>query len=225
MYLVMKARVPAINQKLLTIALTHRSYLNEHKTVKEHNERLEFLGDAVLELVTSQYIFEKYPDKPEGEMTALRSALVRTTTLAEVAEKLKLGDQLRLSRGEAASGGRENRALLANTFEAVLGALYLDQDLTAVREFLTTWLFPELATIVTKELYRDYKSTLQEEVQAEGQPSPVYEVVSEVGPDHDKQFTIRVMVGTRELAAGSGKSKQAGQQEAARRALEKLAKG
>lgn len=213
--------IPIKNKPLLTQALTHRSYLNEHKDVPQHNERLEFLGDAVLELAVSIALYHQFPDRPEGELTALRSALVRTTTLAQVATKLGLGEKLRLSRGEAASGGRTNPTLLANTFEAVIGALYLDQGLTAVVALLEKRLFPQIKDIVEKGLYKDFKSTLQEVVQAQGQPTPEYQVVHEEGPDHNKRFTVEVTVGQKTLATGVGKSKQEAQQQAAQLALEK----
>jgi len=214
--------LPLTNKKLLELALTHRSYLNENRSVKEHNERLEYLGDAVLELAVSRFLFDKFPNKPEGELTALRSALVRTTTLAMVAESLELGKKLRLSKGEAASGGRENQALLANTFEAVVGAIYLDSGFDKVVEFLGQKLFPQIDKIIENELYKDFKSTLQEKVQANGDSTPEYKVIGEVGPDHDKEFTIEVYVGKKRLAQGKGKSKQEAQQHAAQATLTKL---
>lgn len=208
------------NPSLLEEALTHRSYLNENNSVKTHNERLEFLGDAVLELAVSRFLFDRFPTKPEGELTAFRAALVRTTTLAQVSTKLKFGENLRLSKGEEMSGGRKNVSLLANTFEAVLGALYLDQGYDAVVAFLQSHLFPKIDQIIQKKLFKDYKSSLQEKVQAIGFESPVYEVVNEVGPDHDKVFTVVVHVNGEQKGTGEGKSKQAAQQEAAKNALE-----
>lgn len=210
------------NPNLLETALTHRSYLNENKAVKEHNERLEYLGDAVIELAVSEFLYHEYPNRPEGELTAIRSALVRTETLASVAEALGYGEKLKMSRGEIASGGRQNVALLANTFEAVIGALYLDQGFTVVVSFLQTHLYPKVKDIITKNLYKDFKSTLQENVQAKGQATPEYEVIDEVGPDHDKTFTVVVKVENQALAEGKGKSKQAAQQQAAANALEKM---
>lgn len=213
---------PFKDQKLLTEALTHRSYLNENKDSESHNERLEFLGDAVLELAVSQALYHKFPKKKEGELTALRAALVRTSTLASAAQKLGLGQTLLLSKGEEVSGGRTNPSLLANTFEACLGAIYLDQGFEAVVEFLNRHLFPQLTTIIDQKLFKDYKSTLQEIVQASGSNSPAYSVLSESGPDHDKIFTVAVLIDGQEIAAGKGKSKQTAQQSAARLALEKL---
>jgi ribonuclease-3 len=148
--------------------------------------------------------------------------MVRTTTLAMVAEKLGFGKKLRLSKGEAASGGRENQALLANTFEAVVGAIYIDSGFDAVVSFLKEELFPQIETIIEKELYKDFKSTLQERVQAFGDPTPSYRVVNEIGPDHDKEFTVEVYVRNKKLARGKGKSKQQAQQDAAQVALKTM---
>ncbi len=214
--------LPIKNPDLLEEALTHRSYLNENQTVKTHNERLEFLGDAVLELVVSEFLYHKFPDKPEGELTAYRAALVRTTTLASLALKLKLGEHLRLSKGEEFTGGRTNISLLANTFEAVIGAIYLDTGYDTAKKFIEKHLLPQIDEIIKQKLFKDYKSTLQEAVQSQGSLSPEYQVVSESGPDHDKNFTIRVLVNNSEVAQGQGKSKQAAQQAAAQRALEIL---
>lgn len=210
------------NSALLATALTHRSALNEQiSPSKESNERLEFLGDAVLELAATEFLYDKFPQTPEGELTAYRSALVKTTTLAEVATQLGLGDQLMMSRGEEASGGRQNSSLLADTFEAVVGALYLDQGYAAASQFLRQQLFTQVDTILEKKLYRDPKSQLQEAVQALGLEAPVYQVVSEVGPDHDKQFTVMVLIDGKDSGTGIGRSKQLAQQEAAKKALER----
>ena len=208
------------DQSLLTNALTHRSALNENiSTAPESNERLEYLGDAVLELATTQFLFHKYPSHPEGDLTAFRSALVRTTTLAEVATQLGLGEMLYMSKGEEAGGGRKNVGLLANTFEAVTGALYLDQGFEVVDQFLQENLFYKMDEIYDKKLYKDAKSLLQETVQAQGKTTPEYQVVKEEGPDHDKVFTVEVLVEGEIVASGSGKSKQLAQQAAARQAL------
>lgn len=214
--------LPVNNSALLNEALTHRSYLNENRTGGNHNERLEFLGDAVLELAVSEFLYQKFPDVPEGDLTAYRAALVRTTSLAEVAAKLNLGTVLKMSKGEELSGGRQNPTLLANTFEAILGALYLDQGYSSVTEFLNQELFPKIENIIANKLFKDYKSSLQENVQARGFSSPEYSVLSESGPDHDKSFTVAVKIGGKISAHGSGKSKQAAQQAAAKGALEKL---
>jgi ribonuclease-3 len=208
------------NQDLLTTALTHRSALNERlSTSPESNERLEFLGDAVLELATTVYLYKQMPQEQEGMLTAYRSALVKTTTLADVARELGLGDQLFMSRGEEASGGRQNVGLLANAVEALIGALYLDQGYDAAEQFLAKQLFPKLKEIQEKKLYKDPKSQLQELVQAKGFDAPEYIVIEEVGPDHDRQFTIKVLINGREGGQGKGRSKQIAQQEAAQYVL------
>lgn len=213
--------IPAFNnQQLLTKALTHRSALNEHiSDSTESNERLEYLGDAVLELATSEFLFEKFTSKPEGILTSYRSALVKTTTLAKIATKLGLGEKLYMSKGEEATGGRTNTSLLANTFEALLGALYRDQGYQAVVQFLTEHLFPEITTILEEGSYRDAKSHLQETVQSLGYETPTYTVVSESGPDHEKEFTISVLVEGKVQGTGRGQSKQKAQQAAAAQAL------
>ncbi len=211
------------DQQLITTALTHRSALNENiSTATESNERLEYLGDAVLELATSEFLFEKFPDRPEGDLTAFRSALVRTTTLAQAATELGFGEKLYMSKGEEAGGGRTNEGLLANTFEAVIGALYLDQGFEAVKTFLQNNLFPKFDEIYDKKLYKDPKSLLQELVQAQGHNTPDYEVIKEEGPDHDKVFTIQVVIDGQITATGQGKSKQNAQQDAAKQAIEKF---
>lgn len=202
------------NQKLWQTALTHRSALNEQGS-DESNERLEFLGDAVLELATTEFLYNEYPDEPEGVLTAYRSSLVKTTTLAEVATELGLGESLRLSRGEESSGGRQNPSLLADTMEAVIGALYLDQGYEVARLFLEKNLFVKFGQILRKKLYKDPKSHLQELVQARGLAAPVYKVIKAVGPDHDKKFTVTVAVGNQVIGQGQGKSKQQAQQAAA----------
>lgn len=210
------------NEALLIQALTHRSALNENNgSAEKSNERLEFLGDAVLELITTKFLFEKFPNEPEGTLTAYRSALVKTTTLAQVATKLGLGEALFMSRGEEATGGRTNASLLADTMEAVIGALYLDQGIEVVESFLNTELFTEIDAILKNKLYKDPKSHLQEVVQALGFDTPLYEVVTEKGPDHDKEFTVQVLVNGTSVAVGSGSSKQRAQQDAAQKALKK----
>ncbi|HCR81391.1 MAG: Ribonuclease 3 [Candidatus Pacebacteria bacterium GW2011_GWB1_47_8] len=212
------------NQQLLKTALSHRSSLNEPtvKSGKQSYERLEYLGDAVLELATSEWLFHTHPSEPEGILTAYRSALVKTSTLAETAQALKLGEKMYMSRGEEATGGRQNDSLLADVFEAVIGALYLDQGYPAVKTFLEKTLFPKFAKIKQEKLYQDHKSLYQETVQAKGLPTPSYEVTKEEGPDHEKTFTINVLVNNEVTGTGTGKSKQQAQQAAARSALEKL---
>jgi len=208
------------NAGLLIQAFTHRSYINENKaTHQEHNERLEFLGDAVLELVVTDFLFKKYPEKPEGELTALRSALVNTQSLSQAAERLSMNDYLFLSRGEAKDTGRARQFILANTFEAVIGALYTDQGYSVAEQFIHTYLLPEIDDIVKNKLWQDAKSRFQELAQEKASITPRYELLSEEGPDHDKCFTVGVFLDDAGIAEGSGKSKQEAEQEAAAHAL------
>ena len=195
------------DKQLLDTALTHRSALNERKSeVKISNERLEFLGDAVLELSTTRFLFEKFPDEPEGVLTAYRSSLVKTTTLARVAIKLGLNEKLYMSKGEEATGGRSNVGILADVTEAVLGALYIDQGVKAVDQLLEKILFPEINVIIKNKLYKDDKSHLQEVVQAKNLETPTYQVISEIGPDHDKEFSVTATIGKEVVGRGTGKS-------------------
>jgi len=207
------------NKGLLKLAFTHRSYLNENKGVSEHNERLEFLGDAVLELVVSEFLFDKYGDKPEGELTAYRAALVNTISISETAKELNMNNHLLLSKGEAKDTGRARQYILANTYEAFIGALYLDQGYEAATHFIADTLLSKAEAIVANQLWQDAKSKLQEESQDKMGITPHYELVGEKGPDHDKIFTTAVFLGERELARGEGKSKQEAEQAAAEKAL------
>ena len=210
------------NKNLLAQAFTHRSYINEHRmSALEHNERLEFLGDAVLELVITEYLFAKYPTKPEGELTSFRSALVNTSTISTVATGLGMNEYLLLSRGESKDTGRARQYILANTFESVIGAIYLDQGYETAKSFIAANLFHLIDDIVEEGLYRDAKSRFQEQAQEKAAVTPNYETVSEEGPDHDKKFTVGVFLSGEEVARGEGKSKQEAEQMAARRALEK----
>lgn len=214
---------PFTNQLLLETALTHRSALNERlSSATESNERLEFLGDAVLELIVTEHLYQRCAHEQEGVLTAYRSALVKTTTLAHVAEELGLGARLYLSRGEEATGGRTNPSLLADTVEAVIGAMYLDQGYEAARQFIETHILKLFDDVIQQRLYKDAKSELQELVQSRKWPTPEYQVVSATGPDHDKQFVIEVVVNGQSFARGEGKSKQAAQQQAATAALQQL---
>lgn len=209
------------DKNLLTQAFLHRSYLNEHRDLGlEHNERTEFLGDAVLELVITDFLFRTFPEKTEGELTAYRSALVNTTTLSSVASKLNMGDHLLLSRGEAKDTGRARQYILANTYEALVGAIYLDQGYEAARGFIERTIVPLMGEIIEKRLWQDHKSFFQEQAQEKAGVTPSYQTVGESGPDHDKQFTVGVFLGTQKIAEGSGKSKQEAEQDAARAALE-----
>jgi ribonuclease-3 len=205
---------------LLRTALVHRSYLNENpRFLLTSNERLEFLGDAVLELIVSEHLYATYPEKQEGELTSFRSSLVNTVSLAETAAILKLGEHLYLSRGEEAGEGRTKQYLLANTFEALLGAIYLDQGLEVARAFVHRHLMVKLPDIIEQQLYRDPKSSLQERAQEELSVTPTYRVLSEEGPDHNKIFTVGVYAGTKQMAVGTGRSKQVAEQQAAATAL------
>ncbi len=210
---------------LLEQALVHRSYLNEHPDFHlGSNERLEFLGDAVLELIVSLLLYRDLPDYPEGKLTDIRSCLVRTESLAEFANILDLGEHLLLSRGEEDLGGRKNTGLMANTFEAVTGAIYLDQDLETARRFALPFLKKKLKEIIAKQSFKDSKSLFQEKVQEREKITPRYAVVSETGPDHQKTFTVGLWVGETLWAEGHGRSKQEAEEEAAQKALEKISK-
>jgi len=202
-------------------AFTHRSYVNEHRGAPiEHNERLEFLGDAVLELVVTRFLFEKYPDKPEGELTAYRAALVNTHTISEAATQLGANDCMLLSKGESRDTGRARQYILANAFEAIIGAIYLDQGYDAAQAFIAANIFPRTEEVVAKRLWQDNKSRFQEEAQERVSITPNYTVLEESGPDHDKQFTVGAYLKTELIAKGVGKSKQEAEQSAARAALE-----
>lgn len=207
--------------ELLVTAFTHRSYVNEHKkTVKEHNERLEFLGDAVLELISTEYLYGNYSD-PEGILTNWRSALVRTESIGAAATRMNYEPLLRLSRGEKRGTERAREQILANSFEAVLGALYLDQGYDVAKEFVTKNLLVTFADILASGSWMDAKSHLQEVAQSQDGFTPIYKVLEEVGPDHDKIFTVGVFVGNKLIDSGSGPSKQIAQQQAAQLALKK----
>ncbi|MCP4087562.1 MAG: ribonuclease III [Actinomycetia bacterium] len=206
-----------INQ--LIVAFTHRSYLNEHKkSSSEHNERLEFLGDAVLELVVTEYLYTNYSE-PEGILTNWRSALVRTESIGAAGGKLNFGEYLRLSRGEKQGSERAREQILANTFEAVIGAIYLDQGYDASKEFISKHILSTLDEILKTGSWMDPKSRLQETAQSVDGETPSYKVMNEDGPDHDKVFTIGVFIKNELRGQGMGHSKQAAQQAAAEEAL------
>ena len=209
------------NKELLKQAFVHRSYLNEHPDCGlEHNERLEFLGDAVLELVVTEYLYKNYPN-PEGELTTWRAALVNSKMLSKVAQELTFNKYLFLSKGESRDIGRARQYILANTFEAFIGALYLDQGIKETRDFIKKHLLKELSTVLEQKLYLDPKSLFQEKAQEKVGITPTYEVLGEEGPDHAKIFTVGVFLGDEMIAKGRGPSKQAAQEEAARKAIEK----
>lgn len=214
-----KLNVTFNDLELLIMAFTHRSYLNEHKkTVKEHNERLEFLGDAVLELVVTEYLYGNF-EEPEGILTNWRSALVRTESISAAAARYGFEPLLRLSRGEKRGSDRAREQILANSFEAVVGALYLDQGYEAAKRFISEAVLVTFEEILKTGSWMDPKSHLQEVVQSREGFTPVYKVLEETGPDHDKTFTVGVFVNNELRGQGQGSSKQAGQQKAAESAL------
>lgn len=210
------------NAELLQEALTHRSYINEHGDFKAHNERLEFLGDAVLELIITETIFAQFPDLPEGEMTAIRAAIVRRETLAQVAQDLTLDHYIKMSKGESNNKGKAREAILANAFEALTGAIYLDQGYETVSKFLLSHLKDRIGQVFSDKAYIDAKSRVQEILQAKRSITPNYKVLEETGPDHDKHFTIGIYAGEDLLATGTGQNKQQAETSAAREALTKL---
>jgi len=210
-----------INKGYLLSAITHRSYLNEHReATQEHNERLEFLGDAVLELVVTDYLYQKYPEKPEGELTAVRAALVNTVSLSDSAQKLGLNDFMLMSKGEAKDTGRARQYILANAFESCIGAIYLDQGYDAAKKFIGDQLFAKTDKIVEKKLWQDAKSRFQELAQDKVSITPSYEMITQEGPDHDRMFTIGVYLKNEKIAEGKGRSKQEAEQDAAMNAIE-----
>jgi len=209
------------NKDLLIQAFVHRSYLNENPDFYlSHNERLEFLGDAVLELVVTEYLYSQYPDKSEGKLTNWRAALVNSKILARLAKDLGFNDYLLLSKGETRELGKARKYILANTFEAVIGALYLDAGFETCRDFIKKYLIKELPVIIEKRLYKDAKSHFQEEAQEKVGVTPSYKVLEEWGPDHAKQFIIGVFLGNELITKGEGSSKQEAEEKAAQKALE-----
>jgi len=206
---------------LLLQALTHRSFLNENPSSRVgHNERLEFLGDAVLELVVTEALYAQFPDKPEGELTSFRAALVNAKMLSDVAVEIQINDFLLLSRGEAKDIGRARQYILANAFEALVGAMYLDRGYAPVRDFIVRVVLSRMSEVLDKKLYKDPKSLFQEEAQERVSVTPTYEVRREWGPDHDRHFVIGAFLKDELIAEGEGPSKQIAQEEAARNALQ-----
>ena len=215
-----KTKIVFKDKNLLMQAFIHRSYINENpSTGFSHNERLEFLGDAVLELVVTNYLYQKYPDYTEGELTSLRSALVNSLMISEAASETGMNDFLLLSKGEAKDNGKARSYILANTYEAYIGAVYLDQGYEVIRDFIDISLLYKTDEIVNKKLWRDAKSLVQERAQEFCFVTPSYKVLNEIGPDHDKQFTIGILFGNSLIAEGKGKSKQEAEQKAAENAL------
>lgn len=209
---------------LLKRALTHRSYLNENRSVDKSNERLEFLGDAVLELIISEYLYLTYPDRAEGDLTSFRSAIVKTESLAEASRELNYGKYLRMAKGEEDSGGRDKDYILANTFEAVLGAIYLDQGYNACKNLIEKILISKIDNIVENRLDIDSKTKIQELAQAKYRTTPIYQVVAEHGPDHNKEFVVTVKIGNKVIGKGKGSSKQKAEEAAADKGLEYIKK-
>ena len=210
------------NQELMRQALTHRSYLNENPALgKNHNERLEFLGDAVLELIVTESLYEKFPEKPEGELTSLRAALVNSKMLSSVAVDIELNDYLLLSRGEAKDLGRARQYILANAFEALIGAAYLDSGYEISKKFVEKSVLSKLDKVLAECLYKDPKSLFQEEAQERVGITPTYKVMKEWGPDHARHFIVGLFLGSELIAEGEGPSKQAAQEEAAKEGLHK----
>ena len=206
--------------KLLKTALTHRSYINENQgSGLEHNERLEYLGDAVLELVTTHFLFKKFPEENEGILTSYRSAIVDTTSLLEVAEKLQVNDFLQLSKGEAKDTGRARAFIIADVVEAIIGAIYLDQGYEMAQKFIADNFLCKIDEVVEKSLWQDAKSNFQEKAQEIVKVTPEYKVLEEVGPDHNKRFKIGVFLNNKIMAEGEGVSKQEAEQLAAKNAL------
>jgi len=207
------------NVSLLETALTHRSCLNQ-PGVTESYERLEFLGDAILEMLISIYLFEKYPDKMEGYLTAARSATVRTESLSKISVYNRFNDYIRMSKGEEVTGGRQNLSILEDVIESLIGALYIDGGLDAARNFFENFILPNAQGIIALNRLKDPKSLLQEKVQSAGQNSPIYQTIGETGLDHNKTFEVAVSIEGKQLATGTGKNKQEAEQEAAQKALE-----
>ncbi len=211
------------NQKLLEKVFIHRSYLNETSGQKlESNERLEFLGDSILSFVVSSHIFNQYQDLEEGQLTSIRSVLTNTETLYEISKEAGLGSHLKLSKGEEQSGGRTNKTILANTLEALIGGIYIDQGIDAARTFIEDNIISRAEKIIETQGLKDPKSKLQEKIQETHKESPAYKVINEEGPDHSKSYTIGVYMGEKLLAEGTGPSKQDAEKAAARAALESL---
>lgn len=209
------------NKDLLVQAFCHRSYLNEEPEFKlDHNERLEFLGDAVLELVVTEYLYQNYPQKPEGELTSWRAALVNAENLSKIAQSLGFSDFLLLSKGETKTLGKARKYILADTFEALIGAIFLDLGYKTCQDFIKQVMIKELPHIIEAGLFRDAKSCFQEQAQERIRITPIYKVLDEWGPDHVKHFIVGVFLGENLVAKGEGSSKQEAEQEAAKKGLE-----
>ncbi len=211
--------LPLSDEFLLSRALTHRSYVNENRETIEDNERLEFLGDAILSFIVAEWIYHKFPEKPEGSLTKLRAALVHTEQLASFAREIKLGEVILLGRGEIQAGGRKRSAILCDAFEALIGALFLDCGIEAVKTFVIPLIEKQIDTILKNHYDEDPKSKLQEWAQANGFESPNYELITESGPDHSKEFVMQVLINGKIFGSGKGSSKQSAEKDAAKTAL------
>lgn len=217
-----KIGVTFTDKDLIKRAFTHRSFLNENKSSGlKHNERLEFLGDAVLELVVTHFLFAEYPDRNEGELTAYRAALVNTIMLSAVGQELELSNHLLLSKGEMQDNGRARQYILANTMEAIIGAIYLDQGYETAKQFILNYITPRIEQVLKERTWIDAKSLFQERSQEHEGVTPSYETLKEEGPDHDKHFTVGVFINAKKVGEGNGNSKQEAEQAAARDALDK----
>lgn len=219
----MNVKLPEFkNEEIKKLVFTHRSYLNENKEVQQSNERLEFLGDSILSFVVSSHIYSQHPDIKEGDLTSLRSVLTNTQTLYLVADSLGLGNLLTMSKGEEDGGGRTNKTILANTYEAVVGGLYLDQGIDAARAFITQTILDNANEFVGTQGLKDAKSMLQEYMQEKFKVSPDYKILEEQGPDHDKNYTSGVFLNGELIAKGIGHSKQEAEKDAAQKAMEAM---
>ena len=221
---ILRQHLPAefSNIFMITRALTHSSYLNENRGVLEDNERLEFLGDSILNFIVAEWLYNLYPEKDEGFLTKVRAALVHTQQLSVFARRIELGPALLVGRGEANAGGRDRDAILCDAFEALIAAIYLDCGLATVRDFITPLLESESEEIIHSHSEEDVKSRLQEWAQAQGYPAPLYQVVDEYGPDHDKRFVVVAIINNKKVGQGRGSSKQQAEKNAAQKSLEKL---
>ena len=219
-----KIKVKFKNPQFLSLALTHRSYLNENRQLKSSNERLEFLGDAILEYWVSQKLYSLFPDFDEGQLTNLRSLIVCTDNLADISNNFDLGSFILLSRGEATHNGRQNISLLADTLESLIGAIHLDQGYPAVEKFLDKFLDKNIQTLSQKNIYKDPKSLFQEIAQSKRGVTPRYQLISESGPDHQKIFKIGLYLNEKLIATGEGNSKQKAEEDAATKAVTLLKK-
>jgi ribonuclease III len=206
------------DSELLRTALTHRSLLNDPQYTQSY-ERLEFLGDAILEMLITSYLYETYPDKDEGYLTSARSAVVKTESLSQIGRKMDLGTYILMSKGEESTGGRNNNSTLEDVIESLIGALYIDGGIEVASTFFDQFILPEASVIIQEDRLKDSKSLLQERVQAMKLASPVYQVIQEIGPDHDKTFEIQVFINDQPIASGMGKSKQEAEQRSAEKAL------